>query len=106
MATACTELQVPPPVPISVEAGELSGLMRRLVMVAMRPEGFIPCTPARKAQVGGAGWGCRSCAGTGQACDYMGWEAEQGLCTTFLRCSWVFNAWSRCRCHTFDACHD
>lgn len=67
MATACTELQVPPPVPISVEAGELSGLMRRLVMVAMRPEGFIPCTPARKAQVGGAGWVCRRVCWDGAA---------------------------------------
>jgi hypothetical protein len=49
VATACIELAVPL-VPVSVEAGELSGLLRRLVTMSMRPEGFIPCTPARKVR--------------------------------------------------------
>jgi len=47
--TTAASLELPLPVPVSVETGELSGVFRRLVSAAVRPDGHIPNTPARKA---------------------------------------------------------
>uniref|UniRef100_A0A7R9VF32 EF-hand domain-containing protein n=1 Tax=Chlamydomonas euryale TaxID=1486919 RepID=A0A7R9VF32_9CHLO len=49
VASACLELAVPL-VPVSAASNELSWLLRRLVSMSIRPEGYIPITPARRAQ--------------------------------------------------------
>jgi len=47
--TACADLAVPLPVPLSVPADGAEGVLRRLVAVAVRPEGNFPFTSARRA---------------------------------------------------------
>ena len=50
--STCAELVVPLPVPLSVEAGDVAGGLRRLISVAIRPEGNVPFTAARRVSVG------------------------------------------------------
>ena len=49
--TACAELDLPLPVPVSAEADDTMGALRRLVTVAVRPEGNIPFTAARRVSL-------------------------------------------------------